>query len=567
MLKHFKIYIVIAALALAFRATAQSDYILLSDKQMNIIDRLDVKLKNDPSLQFSTVKPYERKNITLRAELIDSLDKAGALPGVLTDVDRYDLRSLLMNNADWSRTHQDSFWVRKPLFKYFFKNKAHVLESHGEDFDFVVDPVLNYQLGHANDGTQRLFINTRGVRLRGQIDNTIGFYTFASDNQERDPFYVRSQVWPRDALPGMAYYKDFNKHPDAYDYFDIRGGITFRAGDKAHFQLAYDKFFIGDGYRTLFLSDFSAPMFFLRSTVKIAPKWSYTGALAQTVAPFHSYFYQIHDTTRPLNYMLFHHLSWQANDWLQLGLFENSMLNTRGPQLLWEYNELYEKSLTANVGKTVRSSLGFDFKANAAKNVQLYGQLLFDDFTNGGMFTFGDEAKNKKAFQLGGKYVDAFGIANLNLQAEYNTARPYTYTDKWNVNNYQHYNQPLAHPLGANFREIVGVASYQPLSRLYLTGKLFYSVQGMDTSSTVNYGSNIFRPSQQDGFSHLKTAGGPRSKQLMGSMLASYEVFENLFIDAYYTIRNQQTLDLPKNNVNYFTIGVRWNWNRRDFEF
>ena len=54
--------------------------------------------------------------------------------------------------------------------------------------------------------------------------------------------------------------------------------------------------------------------------------------------------------------------------------------------------------------------------------------------------------------QLGAKYIDAFGIKNLDLQLEYNRVRPFTYSHRDSVANYTHYNQPLAHPLGANFR-------------------------------------------------------------------------------------------------------------------
>src|SRR5690606_6397940 len=55
---------------------------------------------------------------------------------------------------------------------------------------------------------------------------------------------------------------------------------------------------------------------------------------------------------------------------------------------------------------------------------------------------------------------DAFGIKDLNFLAEYNTARPYTYAHFDPVSNYSNYGQPLAHPWGANFRELVGIVNY-----------------------------------------------------------------------------------------------------------
>ena len=58
------------------------------------------------------------------------------------------------------------------------------------------------------------------------------------------------------------------------------------------------------------------------------------------------------------------------------------------------------------------------------------------------------------AYKLGGKYFDAFTVKNLDLQGEMNMVRPYTYTHYDSTANYTHYNQPLAHPLGAGFAEV-----------------------------------------------------------------------------------------------------------------
>jgi hypothetical protein len=61
------------------------------------------------------------------------------------------------------------------------------------------------------------------------------------------------------------------------------------------------------------------------------------------------------------------------------------------------------------------------------------------------------------------------------------------------VANYTHYNQPLAHPLGANFKETIAIARYQPAPRWLVQAKGIFYLQGRDTS-TENNGSNIFLP-------------------------------------------------------------------------
>ena len=41
-----------------FLVKAQSDYISLNDKSYQLIDRLDIQLKNDSVLRQTTVKPF-----------------------------------------------------------------------------------------------------------------------------------------------------------------------------------------------------------------------------------------------------------------------------------------------------------------------------------------------------------------------------------------------------------------------------------------------------------------------------------------------------------------------------
>src|SRR5213078_2100497 len=93
------------------------------------------------------------------------------------------------------------------------------------------------------------------------------------------------------------------------------------------------------------------------------------------------------------------------------------------------------------------------------------------------------------------KYIDAFGIKNLDLQLETNRVRPFTYSHYDSISNYTHYNQPLAHPLGANFQEFIGIINYQPLPKLFINSKTIYYTQGLD-SNGVNFGANPFNDYQ-----------------------------------------------------------------------
>src|SRR5262249_19745159 len=140
-----------------------------------------------------------------------------------------------------------------------------------------------------------------------------------------------------------------------------------------------------------------------------------------------------------------------------------------------------------------------------------------------------------------------FGIKNLDLQIEANRVRPFTYSHGDSVATYTHYNQPLAHPLGANFQEFIGIARYQPAPKWFLQGKLFYWKQGIDSSSE-SFGSNIFLvntiPPRSRDFGY-SLGDGLGTKGLMASFLLSYELRQNLFIDLSATFRKYDVDERP----------------------
>ncbi len=556
---------ILTLLLVCSTALPQSDRIPLGNKQYDFLDRMDIKLQNDSILSFSTIKPYNRRIYTQRMEWIDSMNKAGALTVPLSKTDRYNMNSLLMNNAEWTKDGGAAFRRERPLLKHFFKTDAHLYESASKDFHIAVDPVLNLQVGSSSKVDSRLFVNTRGVAIRGNIGKKIGFYSYLTENQERDPLFVQQYEDRRNGIPNAGYYKRFRN--DGYDYFDARGGIDFAASRFFNFRFGYDKLFIGNGYRSLLLSDFSNNFLYLQMDVQLK-KFSYKSVYAELIAPFDSR--QNRDVERYKNYMAFHHLGIQVNRWLNLGVYENVYYNgSNGFELSYLNPVIFYRAMEMQLGSGhSKATIGFDFKANIKKTAQLYGQLVVSEFMFKEIMRYNRGSwLNKHALQLGGKYIDVAGISNLDFQAEANWVRPFTYTHSSAVTGYTHYNKELAHPLGANFKEFIGVLKYQPLNRLYLSAKLFYSEQGLD-SAGVNMGNNLFesyhtRPRDYGFF----IGTGVLGKRTQVSFSAAYELLQNLFIDVNLSNRYYVTSALTKRNELFFSTGIRWNIARRDFEF
>lgn len=560
-----KLPFTILCVVLSATAFTQSDRISLGDKQYQLLDRLDIKLQNDSVLSFSTVKPYNRKMYTERMAYLDSLDQAGELPVELSAVDRHNIQSLLMNNSDWTKDRGESFHTRRPIWNTFFKTPAHLYETHSDDFTLIIDPVLNLQAGKSSEVDQALYVNTRGFTMRGNIGRKLGFYTTLTDNQERDPLFVQQYVTRHRGVPNAGYYKVFKGN--GYDYIDARGGIDFAASKYINFRFGYDKLFVGNGYRSLLLSDFSNNFLYLQMDVQLR-KFSYKSIYAEIIAPFNPV--PNRDTIRYKNYMAFHHLSMQLTKWLNIGIYENVVYNGRnGFELSYLNPVIFYRAIEMQLGSGgSKATVGIDFKANFLKSMQLYGQLAISEFVFKEIRNYNRGSwMNKQALQLGAKYIDVAGINNLDLQVEMNLVRPFMYTHNDSNTAFVHYNKELAHPLGANFGEYLAVLKYQPIPRLYLTGKLMYYKQGLD-SMGVNMGNNLFRSyltrPREYGF-HIGT--GIPAKQLLASFSASYELLQNLYIDLNIAQRNYNVQAQPKRNEFFFTAGVRWNIGKREFDF
>lgn len=263
-----------------------------------------------------------------------------------------------------------------------------------------------------------------------------------------------------------------------------------------------------------------------------------------------------------------HHLSVNVTKWLNVGLFE-SVIFGRGDRFEFDYMVpiiLYRAIERAN-GSPDNENLGLNFKAIVLKHVQLYGQFFLDEFKSAEFFGNKGWWGNKWALQLGGKYYDAFTIKNLDVQGEVNIVRPYTYTHSDSIANYTHYNQPLAHPLGADLKEVIGTIRYQPVKNLYLDVMGTYYIQGIDSAGT-NYGSNIFLDydtrAQEYG---VKVINGVRTQCAIATANISYQLRPNLFIDAGYEYRRQSYGGyMPTATTNWVYGGVRMNAPRRRYD-
>lgn len=559
------------AFYLMVQLNAQSTFLPLRHEDYNIIDRLEIMSGSLSNHVHTVNKPMDRKGM---AKYISYIDTATDTKLTKTDVARID--RFYMENWEWAE-QGEAMKSKKPLFKVFYKNPAYLYHVNVPKFQAMINPVFQFSLGMEPGGTSGLrFINTRGVEMRGKVANIFGFYAYMAENQTSFPDYVGDYVRRTKAVPGAGYYKDFKTN--GYDFFIARGYVTADIKDVVNVQFGYDKNFIGHGHRSMFLSDFSNDYMFLKVSTRVW-KINYQNIFMELIGEYRRRGNNA-DRLLPRKYAAIHHLSIDIGKNFNLGVFESVVFSRDQFEMQYLNPLIFYRAIEQALGSPDNAMLGIDFKGNFAKRFSIYGQFLIDDFNFNNEFRVGQEDKNifqqllnsnkwwgsKIGGQLGLKYINAFEIKNLDLQFEANYGRPFLYSHRSAETAWGHYDQPLAHPLGSNFTEMISILRYQPRKDMLFNFKYIHAKYGRNTD--LNFGADIFRDDR-----NFNSETGNRVHQGIFHKLNyvearfTYTPWPNVNLDATYVMRREAIQDAENNNTNFFSVGTRINMPYKSYDF
>jgi len=569
------------SISISYVSKAQSVFAPLNQDYYHLIDRYEIKRGKFSEGFHTTVKPYTRKGIV---QMVDSVLTDTSI--YLSDRDKFNLEYLQNDSWEWAKPDKIGK-SRKPIWNTFYHRKADAYSSSNDVFDIHISPVVNFEVGsfEGRDGKKMLTLNTRGIEIRGMINRKVSFYSFLTDNIALIPDYVRDYVDEYNQneqrvagrLPGMpseGLTKEYKQDKNSTDFFSARAYITFQATKNIQFQFGHDRNIIGNGFRSMILSDNTAPYLFLKLNTNIG-KFQYQNLFTQLVYTG----FKPNDQIFPRKYMSSHHLSINLSDKLNIGFSETVVfqrdsttgsgfdLNYLNPVIFYRFIESFQ-------GSADNAFIGIDFKYNFAKRFSLYGQFMLDEFISREFFKSNGYWAKKFAAQAGLKYINVLGVDNLDYQVEVNIARPYTYTH-YDDANYTHYNQNLAHPLGANFYEWSHIIRWQPLNKLQVTGRVIYANTGEDRILTENWGSNVLKDNDTksrkvlyDDFYGNTIGQGRSTVTTILDLRASYQIKHNLFIEAHYLNRKYDSaVDKLDYTNTISSFGIRWNVAARQMFF
>tara|TARA_Y100001968_G_C19431326_1_gene757193 strand:+ start:568 stop:2133 length:1566 start_codon:yes stop_codon:yes gene_type:complete len=362
----------------------------------------------------------------------------------------------LFQNSDSIIINKEGSWIKRKW------NNEHFLQVENDDYSLIVNPIINLEIGKEIHSKNILWTNTRGIMADGKLGEKFSYYSSFLENQSVFPRYIRNNILSESAwiVPGQG--ESHWTNNSIFDYAIASGHFTWEMSKYSKMQFGTGKNFIGDGYRSLILSDnaFNYPYLKIQTTAGI---FQYTNLYMEHLDLIAN---PSEEFTYDKKYMTLHHLSANVTDRLNVGIFESVIWrNNRNPEISgFDISYLNPIIFLRPVEFSLNSSdnvlMGLNYKFKTTNNSHLYGQFVLDEFSlpnlNGNHFW-----GNKYSYQIGGKYFDLLGVENLVIQLENNFARPYTYSHSNTSQNYGHYYQSLAHPLGANFNELLFFVDYK----------------------------------------------------------------------------------------------------------
>ncbi len=584
----FKIYPIILLLLFVIITdiSGQSSYYNASSDVTNFINRLEIKTGKAIPEIHTFYKPFNRRAVT---QFLENLDSTAVN---LSNTDKKNIQNILFDNSEYSTTQPDSSQIA--FLKYFYVVPQDFYRKDKDDYFISVNPVIHLEAGLESGNNDALYINTRGIKVRGLINDKVGFYSYISDNQARFPAYVNNKIdFQERGIPGEGWNQEFGD--GGYDFFTARGYIDFQATKNIGIQFGQDKNFLGHGIRSLLLSDYSNDYLFLKINTQLG-RFKYQNIFAELIDyPMRSYGGRLFDK----KYSTTHTLSMNLTERFHIALFENVIygrsdeFGKRGLEMHYFNPVIFYRAIEHHLGDADKVSIGLNWRWLVLNRASLYGQIYIDDFHLGdirndvdsllvryGMRSerkYSDYAsfRNKFAIQAGFKFIDLFTVKNLDFQAEVNLIRPYVYShyDTYGSGlrpsaSYSHYSQPLAHPMGANLREFIGVLNYQPHHKWNISATLMHVKQGVDTAG-VNMGYDIMQDySDRPGDYNMLFLQGKRMNVLLSDIIVSWQFRHNYWLDARFILRNE---NYPDNNTGLnsymFNMGLRMNISPRNHYF
>ena len=312
---------------------------------------------------------------------------------------------------------------------------------------------------------------------------------------------------------------------------NLLGRVSYTPNHIFNFQIGVDRNFIGEGSRSLFLSDYGKPYPF----AQIRARFWHIEYLVM-----YQFFKENYNQSWQAKYGAMHYLSWNLAKWLNIGIFEtvvfqpkDTLLN-RGYELEYLNPVIFYRPQEYAIGSSDNVLLGASISAKW-KGHTLYGQLILDEFLLSEIRAKSGWWANKYGAQLGVKGRFTLKKEKFFYRVEGNAVRPYTYAHLNPLQNYANAGYTLVHPYGGNFGEILSELKWQKNNWMVKTF-ISYGIQGFDKDGK-SYGGDVYQPYTNRPYNYDHEIGqGQKNNFFRNQWVASYT------LQGHYTIFTEVNL-------------------------
>jgi len=390
----------------------------------------------------------------------------------------------LMNYGSDGKQHS---WGYRKLFN------EHLIDVRSPGSTFYADVLPDFVAGRDFSGKLTTSTTSVGLQIGGTVSNKFYYNITGYESSAITPEYLSTYINQVGIVPGQAYAKTYRTN--GYDWSYITAVASYTPVKYLNISAGRDKTFIGDGYRSELLSDYASPYLFFKLTGTLG-NVRYMAMWTDMNDPVASSFAS--DNIYRKKFGVFHYLDWNVSNRLSVGFFDaiiSYSVDDKGHKRPFDFSYanpiIFLRPVEASNGSPDNAFIGFTGKYKITDNITAYGQFALDEFSASQFFSHLGSYRNKYSWQFGVRGSELFGVKALNYLFEYNTAKPYTYSERSYIENYSDNGEPLAHPWGANFRELVGLLNYS-FKRFDFSGEGDFGRYGLDING-LNYGKDIFQ--------------------------------------------------------------------------
>lgn len=432
--------------------------------------------------------------------------------------------------------------------------------NENANLKFSILPLVGYNY-EKHSGLADTSINNASVGFLATISYKNKFTLsgdFLGSKGTYSPFLIK-RVDTLNIMPGNGL--RYNSTVGKLYYENWNANLSWSPNKYINVQFGKGKNFWGYGYRSLFLSDNSTNYPFVKFTTNF---WriKYVSMVAQMKDIRSS-------NSNPQNYFTkygtFHLLSWNISKRVNINIFESVIwqakdtLQNRQLDINYLNPVIFFRPVEYSLGSSDNSILGLGAQFKINNSMCIYVQGLLDEFVLDQIKADSGWWANKYGLQIGFKAFEPFKLKGFYFQTEYNAVRPFTYSHGSIYQNYAHFYQPLAHPMGSNFRDWVTIVQYN-YKWISISNKTVIGNYGSDTSG-LNFGGNMFESYKSRAQEYHNFIGQGLNNELFYNKTSIELVLlkqNNLRLELAYTLRSVKN-KFETVQTNFVSIGIKAN--------